>query len=237
MMTITEIKLYIETAVIKFKDYFPEINIPPIVVCPSAKRKQARDKILQECGLSYKEDSLSTLAEVVSGEKMTKIVLYQARMKSGNIVNHCVWHELGHILFGDEKQFGITKSDFQKGTLAAYGYGLFNEFIAEYTAYVVNDFQPLAGNYLPNAYLHQAFYSGDCLIQYYLSQYYAVILGDETISDEVFNNGKTVITPQEWGIVHYIMSLLFKQTEKEEFWKVDYEFLKTLGYLCDKLLK
>ena len=28
-----------------------------------------------------------------------------------------------------------------------------------------------------------------------------------------------------------------KQTEKEEFWKVDYEFLKTLGYLCDKLLK
>lgn len=237
MLTITVIKKYIEEAVEQFKEYCPAIELPPIVVCPAANRERARAKILNDCGLAYKEDSLSMLGEVISGDKATKIVLYQAKMKTQAIVNHCVWHELGHILCGDWRRFGLTKDDLDKATIPAYGYGLFNEFVAEYIAYEVNYFQPLAGNYFPNGYLHQAFYASSSLIQYQLAMYYAVLLGDSVFPEEEIYKGEQLISQSAWKIVCQIKNLLYNLTEKEEFWNVDINFLTQLGYLCDMLLR
>lgn len=237
MLTITNIKRYIEEAIEQFKEYSPTIEFPPIVVCPSANRANARAKILSDCGLDYKEDSLSMLGEVISGSKATKIVLYQAIMRTQAIVNHCVWHELGHILFGNWSRFGLTKEDMDRATIPAYGYGLLNEFMAEYIAYEVNNYQPLAGNYFPNGYLYQAFYESDDLIQYKLSMYYAILLGDSVFPEEEIEKGAEIISPSAWRIVCQIRNLLYNLTKADEFWNVDINFLTQLGYLCDMLLR
>ena len=69
-----------------------------------------RNKVLQECGVGYKEDEYGTDGEVIHGPLGTQVLLYQSMMKFKMRVCHALWHEFGHILFGDEKQFGINLS-------------------------------------------------------------------------------------------------------------------------------
>ena len=55
-------------------------------------------------------------------------------MKFKMRVCHALWHEFGHILFGDEKQFGINLSiDIPKRS----SYAVLNELMAEYIAHYV----------------------------------------------------------------------------------------------------
>ncbi len=233
MLNITEIRKYIDVAVGIFLDKYPNVIVPPFVVCPASRRNIVREKVLKDCGLDFKEDDRGTEAEVITGPIATKILVYQSRIKTENMVRHCVWHELGHIVFGDEKQFNI---DLEQDTPLRSGYALFNEFIAEYIAYTVNDFNHLSGSYLPNGYLSNVFYNGYCELDlYWLSRYYAIALGDETIDFEKIKDGEKIVPPHTWSYICQIMNMLMDQVEKEEYWVVDIEYLETIGSLYDQL--
>ncbi len=227
MLNITEIEKYIDVAVEMFLQLYPDAIVPQIVVCPASRRNIIRNRTLKECGLEYKDDDRETGAEVISGPLDTKIIIYQARVKTEGMVRHCIWHELGHIIFGDEKTFNI---DLNKDTPLLSGYGIFNEFIAEYIAYTVNDFKPLSGTFGVNGYLSNALLNDYCDIdQYWLSRYYAIVIGDSTISDEEFYRGKELVPNDIWVETINLMKILFEQTDKDEFWKVDTKYLEEVG--------
>ncbi len=149
------------------------------------------------------------------------------------MVRHCIWHELGHVLFGDEKTFNI---DLNIDTPLRSGYAVFNEFIAEYIAFTVNDFKPLSGTFGVNGYLSNAILNsyGD-IIPYWLSRYYAIVIGDSTISDEEFYRGKELVPNDIWVEIINLMRILFEQTEKDECWKVNTEYLEKVGEHYDYL--
>lgn len=105
MFNITEIKTYINKAVDRFEKVFIGFELPKIVVVPASRRQAVRNKVLSECGLEYKEDLYGTDAEVIDGPLDKQIVIYQSIMKSERQVCHALWHEFGHIVFGDEKQY------------------------------------------------------------------------------------------------------------------------------------
>lgn len=106
MLTINEIKDNIEQAKNIFIAKYPDVKVPKIVVCPALRRQFVRNKVLQECG-AKKEDSYGTEGEVVSGIYGKQIIVYQSMAKSKLNVYNTTWHELGHILFGDNYDFGI----------------------------------------------------------------------------------------------------------------------------------
>jgi hypothetical protein len=95
-----------------------------------------------------------TDAEVIVGPCGKQILIYQSMMKTKQQVFHALWHEFGHILFGDEKQYGIN---FEDDTPMRSGYAVFNEFVAEYIAYTVNDAEPFRNAMRSHIYLQMAF--------------------------------------------------------------------------------
>lgn len=107
MLNITEIKTYINKATERFQKVFTDFEPPKIVVVPASRRQAVRNKVLKECGLDYKEDLYGTDAEVIDGPLDKQIVIYQSMIKSERQVCHALWHEFGHIVFGNEKQYGI----------------------------------------------------------------------------------------------------------------------------------
>lgn len=117
MLRITEIKIYGDKAIERFKELFIGFEPPKIVVVSASRRQAVRNKVLRECGLDYKEDLYGTDAEVIDGPLDRQILLYQSMMKSEKQVCHAIWHELGHILFGNEKQYGI---DIEKDNINAF---------------------------------------------------------------------------------------------------------------------
>ena len=128
MLNITEIKTYINKATERFQKVFTDFEPPKIVVVPASRRQAVRNKVLKECGLDYKEDLYGTDAEVIDGPLDKQIVIYQSMMKSERQICHALWHEYGHIVFGNEKQYSI---DLAEDTPMRSGYAVFNEFIAE----------------------------------------------------------------------------------------------------------
>ena len=180
MLNITEIKTYITKALERFNDVFIGFESPKIVVVSASRRQVVRAKALQECGINYKEDLYGTDAEVIDGPLGKQILLYQSMMKTERQVCHVLWHEFGHIIFGNEKQYGI---DFNVDTPMRSGYAVFNEFMAEYIAYVVTEGEGF-GVYNPNMYLQMAFQERGTINPYWLSRYMAIIVGDSTVSDE-----------------------------------------------------
>ena len=180
MLKITEIKIYVDKAKKRFTESFIGFESPKIVVVPASKRQAVRCKVLRECGLDYKEDLYGTDAEVIDGPLDRQILLYQSMMKSEKQIYHAIWHELGHILFGNEKQYGI---DIENDTPMRSGYAVFNEFIAEYIAHVVSNGEGFE-IYNPNMYLQLAFQEERTINPYWLSRYMAIIAGDSNVSDE-----------------------------------------------------
>lgn len=230
MLSITLIKKSIDDAVNVFSNKFTAFNIPVIRVCPASRRKVVRDKILEECGV-YKEDSYGTEAEVISGPLDTQIVVYQSMMKYEHQVYHAVWHELGHIMFGSEKKFGV---DLECDTPLRSGYAVVNEFMAEFIAYFVNERKPFPTAQRANIYLQMAFQEG-IVFPYWLSRYYAIIMGDKTISVSDVDEGKNYVSPEVWKYIMLIMNLLLEQVSTEDFWKVDNNYLEKAGYFYDEL--
>lgn len=230
MLSMTLIKRCIDDAVNIFSNKFTAFNIPTIRVCPASRRKIVRDKILEECGID-KEDSYGTEAEVISGPLNTQIVVYQSMMKYEHQVYHAVWHEIGHIVFGDEKTFGV---DLECDTRLRSGYAVVNEFMAEFIAYSVNGRKPFPMAQRANIYLQMAFQEG-IVFPYWLSRYYAIILGDKTISVSDVDEGKNYVSPEVWKYILLIMNMLLEQVSTEEFWKVDNYFLEKAGCFYDEL--
>jgi len=230
MLNITEIKTHIATAVRVFQENIPGVEIPKIVVVSSSRRQAVRDRALAECG-TVKEDAYGTSGEVIHGPLDTQILVYQSMLKCESQVLHTVWHELGHILFGTEKDYGI---DLNLDTPLRSGYALFNEFLAEYVALFLNGNERFGNVYNPNMYLQMAV-QGNNVTPYWLSFYYAIMVGDNTVEESRFLEGEQYLTPKAWNNIKYIMNMLFDQTDKEEFWKVDHEFLINLGKAFDNL--
>lgn len=230
MLSMTLIKKCIDDAVNIFSEKFTAFDIPVIKVCPASRRKVVRDKILEECGV-YKEDSYGTEAEVISGPLDTQIVVYQSMIKYEHQVYHAVWHELGHIMFGSEKKFGV---DLECDTPLRSGYAVVNEFMAEFIAYSVNERKPFPTAQRANIYLQMAFQEG-IVFPYWLSRYYAIILGDETISVSDVDEGKNYVSPEVWKYIMLIMNLLLEQVSTEGFWKVDNNYLEKAGCFYDEL--
>lgn len=113
MLNITEIKTYIVKAINIFNEYFDGFKVPKIVVVSASRRRAVRNKVLQECGVPYKEDMYGTDGEVIDGPLGRQILFYQSMMKSEHQVCHALWHELGHILFGNE-MFNMLNEQLKK---------------------------------------------------------------------------------------------------------------------------
>lgn len=230
MLSITEIKTHISTAIEQFLENFPNAVVPKIVVCPSSRRQAVRNKVLAECGAS-KEDEYGTSAEVISGPLGTQILVFQSMVKSASQVNHAVWHELGHIMFGDDKAFNV---DLNLDTPLRSGYAVVNEFMAEYIALYVNGNEGFGNVYNPNMYLQMTFENGD-VTPYWLSFYLAIMVGDTTVPEQRMDEAEEALPPKVWHWIKVIMTLLFDQTDQEEFWKADKEFLEQVGEAYDNL--
>ena len=232
MLKISEIKDYIFTALDLFTETYPNFAIPKIVVCSSSRRQAIREKVMAECGLDYKEDIYGTDAEVISGDLDTQIILYQSMMKTERQVHHAVWHELGHIMFGSEKQFNI---DLSEDTPLRSGYAVINEFMAEFVAYTVNKFDTFGNSQRAHTYLQMAFMEEYVVNPYWLSRYLAVVIGDENVSEEEIAFGEQFVLPDAWEIILTIINELFEQTDNENFLEVSTDFLEQIGLLYDEL--
>ena len=231
MFNITEIKTYINKAVDRFEKVFIGFELPKIVVVPASRRQAVRNKVLSECGLEYKEDLYGTDAEVIDGPLDKQIVIYQSIMKSERQVCHALWHEFGHIVFGDEKQYGI---DLAEDTPMRSGYAVFNEFIAEYIAHVVFDGEGF-GIYNPNMYLQLAFQEERTINPYWLSRYMAIISGDSNVSDECVSAGAEYVKPVVWNYLTEMFKMIDEQLRKDSFWKATPTFIEELGFLYDNM--
>lgn len=231
MFNITEIKTYINKAVDRFEKVFIGFELPKIVVVPASRRQAVRNKVLSECGLEYKEDLYGTDAEVIDGPLDKQIVIYQSIMKSERQVCHALWHEFGHIVFGDEKQYGI---DLAEDTPMRSGYAVFNEFIAEYIAHVVSDGEGF-GIYNPNMYLQLVFQEERTINPYWLSRYMAIIAGDSNVSDECVAEGAENVKPIVWNYLTDMYRMIDKQLKKDDFWKATPTFIEELGSLYDDM--
>ena len=231
MLKITEIKMYKDKALKRFVGIFTGFKSPKIVVVPASKRQAVRCKVLRECGLEYKEDLYGTDAEVIDGPLDRQILLYQSMMKSEKQIYHAIWHELGHILFGNEKQYGI---DIENDTPMRSGYAVFNEFIAEYIAHVVSNGEGFE-IYNPNMYLQLAFQEERTINPYWLSRYMAIIAGDSNVSDECVAAGADYVKPVVWNYVTEMFRMVDKQLKKDNFWKAESAFIENLGTLYDNM--
>ena len=232
MLTITEIKSYISEAITKYQSVYVGADIFPITVCPSSRRQAVRDRVIKECGLDYKEDLYGTDAEVIDGPCGKQILIYQSMMNTKQQVFHALWHELGHLLSGDEKQCGIN---LERDTPMRSGYAVFNEFVAEYIAYAVNDAEPFRNAMGSHIYLQMAFHEERTINPYWLSRYFAVVLGDSTVSEDEFAFGQSLVSPAVWNYINQILNVLISQIKKPDFWIADAEFLETLGCLFDDM--
>lgn len=231
MLKIAEIRVYKDKAIERFKEVFAGFDPPKIVVVPTSKRQAVRCKVLRECGLDYKEDLYGTDAEVIDGPLGKQIVLYQSVMKSERQVCHALWHELGHIVFGNEKQYGINLAE---DTPMRSGYAVFNEFIAEYIAYLVSDREGF-GIYNPNMYLQLAFQEEGTINPYWLSRYMAIIAGDSNVSDECVAEGAEYVKPVVWNYLTEMFRMIDKQLKKDDFWKATPTFIEELGSIYDDM--
>lgn len=231
MLKIIEIKMYKDKALKRFVGIFTGFKSPKIVVVPASKRQAVRCKVLRECGLEYKEDLYGTDAEVIDGPLDRQILLYQSMMKSEKQVGHTLWHELGHVLFGNEKQYGI---DIEKDTSMHSGYAVFNEFIAEYIAHVVSDGEGF-GIYNPNMYLQLAFQEERTINPYWLSRYMAIIAGDSNVSDECVAEGAEYVKPVVWNYLTEMFKMIDEQLRKDNFWKATPTFIEDFGILYDNM--
>ncbi len=231
MFNITEIKTYINKAVDRFEKVFIGFELPKIVVVPASRRQAVRNKVLSECGLEYKEDLYGTDAEVIDGPLDKQIVIYQSIMKSERQVCHALWHEFGHIVFGDEKQYGI---DLAEDTPMRSGYAVFNEFIAEYIAHVVSDGEGF-GIYNPNMYLQLVFQEERTINPYWLSRYMAIIAGDSNVSDECVAEGAEYVKPVVWNYLTEMFKMIDEQLRKDIFWKATLTFIEDFGILYDNM--
>ena len=229
--SIAEIKTYINKANELFEKVFIGFKPPKIVVVPASRRQAVRNKVLSECGLEYKEDLYGTDAEVIDGPLDKQIVIYQSMMKSERQVCHALWHEFGHIVFGNEKQYGI---DLAEDTSMRSGYAVFNEFIAEYIAHVASDGGGFGG-YNPNMYLQLAFQEEGTINPYWLSIYMAIIAGDSNVSDECFAEGAEYVKPIVWNYLTEMFRMIDKQLKKDDFWKATPSFIEELGSLYDDM--
>ena len=231
MFNITEIKTYINKAVDRFEKVFIGFELPKIVVVPASRRQAVRNKVFSECGLEYKEDLYGTDAEVIDGPLDKQIVIYQSIMKSERQVCHALWHEFGHIVFGDEKQYGI---DLAEDTPMRSGYAVFNEFIAEYIAHVVSDGEGF-GIYNPNMYLQLVFQEERTINPYWLSRYMAIIAGDSNVSDECVAEGAEYVKPVVWNYLTEMFKMIDEQLRKDIFWKATLTFIEDFGILYDNM--
>ena len=231
MLNITEIKTYIAKAVERFNEVFIGFGPPKIVVIPASRRQAVRAKVLQECGVDYKEDLYGTDAEVIDGPLGKQILLYQSMMKTGRQVCHALWHEFGHIIFGSEKQY---RMDFNVDTPMRSGYAVFNEFMAEYIAYVVTGGEGF-GVYNPNMYLQMAFQEKGTINPYWLSRYMAIIVGDSTVPDKFVADGAKYVSPTIWKCLAEMFDMIDEQLQKDDFWKAAPEFIEDLGCLYDDM--
>jgi hypothetical protein len=153
-------------------------------------------------------------------------------MKTKQQVFHALWHEFGHLLSGDEKQYGIN---LERDTPMRSGYAVFNEFVAEYIAYTVNVAEPFRNAMGSHIYLQMAFHEERTINPYWLSRYFAVVLGDSTVSEDEFAFGQSLVSPAVWNYINQILNVLISQIKKPDFWIADAEFLETLGCLFDDM--
>lgn len=82
MLTITEIKSYISEAITQYQSVYVDADIVPVTVCPASRRRAVRNRVINECGLDYKEDAYGTDAEVIFGPNGKQILIYQSMMKT-----------------------------------------------------------------------------------------------------------------------------------------------------------
>lgn len=230
MLQVSVIKQQIQFAKEIFLKKFPDTEIPPVIVCSASRRTAVRAKVMDECGI-YKEDVYGTDAEVISGPLGTRILVYQSMMKTEKQVCHALWHELGHIVFGQPDEFGVI---LEKDTPLRSGYALINEFMAEYIAFSVNENKSFSFLQRPNVYLQMAFQQGT-VTPYWLSIYFSIILGDWNVDRRIIEEGNQYVSESIWRYVLQIQTLLSKQLEKQVFWKVDIKFLEEIGCLFDDL--
>ena len=231
MLNITEIKTYITKAIDRFNEVFIGFEPPKIIVVPASRRQAVRARALQECGIDYKEDLYGTDGEVLDGPLGKQILIYQSMMKHEGQVYHALWHEFGHIMFGNEKQYGI---DFAIDTPMRSGYAVFNEFMAEYIAHVVSDGEGF-GIYNPNMYLQMAFQEQGTINPYWLSRYMAIIIGDSTVPDEFVVDGAKYVSATIWEYLAAMFDMIDEQLKKDDFWKATPEFIKDFGKLYDDM--
>ena len=231
MLKITEIKAYIAKGIERFNEAFIGFEVPKIVVVSESRRQAVRAKVLQECGAEYKDDSRDTEGEVIDGLFGKQILLYQCRLKTERQVYHTLWHEFGHIIFGNEKQYGI---ELNVDTPMRSGYAVFNEFMAEYIAYVVTDGKGF-GVYNPNMYLQMAFQEERNINPYWLSRYMAIIVGDSTVPDEFVADGAKYVSSTVWGYLAGMFDMIDEQLQKRDFWKATSEFIEDFGCLYDDM--
>lgn len=152
-------------------------------------------------------------------------------IKSERQVCHALWHEFGHIVFGNEKQYGI---DLAEDTPMRSGYAVFNEFMAEYIAHFVSDREGF-GVYNPNMYLQFAFQEEGTINPYWLSRDMAIIVGDSNVSDECVAEGAEYVNPIVWNYLTEIFRMIDKQLKKDDFWKTTPSFIEDLGILYDNM--
>ena len=231
MLNITEIKTYVAKATERFQEVFVGFEPPKIVVVSASRRQAVRARALQECGVDYKEDEYGTDGEVIEGPLGKQILLYQSLMKYEDRVYHALWHEFGHIMFGNEKQYGI---DFKVDTPMRSGYAVFNEFMAEYIAHVMTNGEGF-GIYNPNMYLQMAFQEEYTINPYWLSRYMAIVVGDSTVPQKFIADGPELVGDVLWEYIAEMFKMINEQLKKDDFWNASPEFIEEFGCLYDDM--
>ena len=113
------------------------------------------------------------------------------------------------------------------------GYAVFNEFIAEYIAYTVNNAEPFPNAHRSYIYFQMAFQEKYTINTYWLSRYCAVVLGDATVSEDEFALSQSFVSLSVWKLVNQLLDELATQVRRPNFWIAEARFIEAVGRIFD----
>ena len=249
-MTLTKAKQLLPRVKEDFIKIFPTaktiVDDTPIVLLTNYNRKEKREKIIQECGASFKEDG-DIKGEAIFGKKGKAVLVYPAVSQTDRDFYHTCWHELGHIFTRviDKELFDIGEQDIKedRDTKLRSGITLWSEFIAEYIAIIIENEPPLPIAWPKQDILTQLIKDstlGDQLNPYPLAFYCAIMMGDNTIDEMLERVPDADIGLDDCDeflskMIVELLRILDKQLCKENYWSVSKEKLEEIGAKVDEI--
>lgn len=145
-MTIKECETRIEDIKQRFREYFHIDFDVDVFLLGKASVETKRTAIFEKCGDELFPFASTTSGETVHGPRGFAVLMYPFNIKYPSEFDHALYHEFGHVLFGQNNQMLLEKLRHVKfhedGGIAAFGLSVWSEFIAECIANLVMNKEP-----------------------------------------------------------------------------------------------